>query len=226
MADVRYAEDPASHSSHHHCHFPVSKAHVPKDQKSIRYIRIPIFSDDESQKEQRAHVAHTHGQVLLSAWAVLLHNYTGSEVVSFAAFCCRDSPDERNTTDAIVSNGDRSGVANSSDGCDGSILRYQVSDNTCLHDVCKMSKEPLTAGGLSRGGPVNTATDFTGWLEFVSCGQHEEEEKEELSGVQLMTRHWSNNDCVRSSLSLYQFVLMLHPIEVETAFYINGSRNF
>lgn len=116
-------------------------------------------------------------------------------------------------------------MANRSDGCDGSILRYQVSDNTCLQDVCKLSKEPLTAGGLSRGGLVNTATDFTGWLEFVSCGQHEEEEKEELSGVQLMTRHWSINDCVRSSLSLYHFVLMLHPKEDETTFYINKSRN-
>lgn len=196
MAD----SNPTGHYRHHHCHFPVSRAESPRDQKTLRYLRVPIFSDNESQeKGQSFGIAEAQDQTLLSAWAVLLHKYTGSEVVSFAAFYSPEFCYGPKPNDTVASEGDRSGAEDGSDGCNGFILRYQVSESARLQDVCQVSREPWTATDLARGGSVNTAIDFSGWLEFVSCGQDNEQEGK-LSSVQLKTCRGDINDYVRSSL--------------------------
>ena len=221
MAGSHHREDDPTILYHHHrCHFPVSQAKPPKDQTPHQYIRVPTFPDDGCQeKEQPTHVVETRGEVLLSAWAVLLHKYVGSEVVSFAAFCSPDSPNERKSTDTLALGEDRSNGDIGSHGYGGSIVRYRVSENARLRDICKVSKEPCMAGDLSRGRPVNTATDFSGRLNVMSCGQQDEkEEKEKLSIVQSGSHHWSNNDCVRSSLFLYHSILIMCAIENETLF--------
>lgn len=202
MAD----SNPTSHYRHHHCHFPVSRAESPRDQETLRYLRVPIFPDHESQeKGQPFGLAETQDQTLLSAWAVLLHKYTGSEVVSFAAFYSPESCYGRKTNDTVASEGDRSGAEDGSDGRNGFILRYQVSESARLQDVCQVSREPWTATDLARGESVNTAINFSGRLEFVSCGQQDELEGK-LSSMQLKTRHGDINDYVRSSL-LHRCVL-------------------
>lgn len=198
--------NPTSHYRHHHCHFPVSRAESPRDQKTLRYLRVPILSDNESQEEGLPFgVAETQNQTLLSAWAVLLHKYTGSEVVSFAAFYGPESNHGHKPNGNVASEGDRSSAEDGSDGCNGFILRYQVSENARLRDVCQVSREPwTTATDLAQGRVVNTAVDFSGLLGFVSCGRQDEQEGN-LSSMQLKTRHGDNNDYVRSSL-LYRSV--------------------
>lgn len=220
MAD----SNPTSHFRHHHCHFPVSRAESPKHQKTLRYLRVPIFSDDESQgKGQPSGVAETQDQTLLSAWAVLLHKYTGSEVVSFAAFYSPESYYGRKPNDTVASEGDRSGAEDGSDGCNGLILRYQVSESARLQDVCQVSREPWTATDLARSGSVNTAIDFSDRLELASCGQEDEQEGK-LSSVQLKSRHGDINDYVRSSL-LHRSVLSVCLDTDETPVDVDETQN-
>ena len=152
----------------------------------------------------------TQGEVLLSAWAVLLHKYVASDVVSFAAFTSSDSPNERISTNTLAFGEEFSNGENGSDGYDGSILRYRVSEKARLRDVCKVSREPWTAGVLSRGRPVNTATDLSGRVDFVSCGQQDEKEgKGKHSIVQFGSCHWSNSEYVRRVPSLYHSILIM-----------------
>ena len=220
MADSHHGEDgPTSLYRHHHCHFPISRAEPPKDQKALGYLRVPVFSDDESQEKRHLHgVAKTQGQTLLSAWAVLLHKYTGSELVSFAAFYSPEPSDGHERTDTASWKDDGSGVENGSDGCDGVILRYRVFENARLRDVCQVSREPWTQADLARGGSVNTAVDFLG---RVSLGQHDGKEgKEELSSLRLKTRHRDVNDCV-GNFQLHQSVLSVCPYKDETPFNVD-----
>ena len=195
--------DNSHHDHHHQCHFPVSKKESPKDQKSHRYIRVPVFSDDESQeKGQRARLKETQGGILLSAWAVLLHKYTGSELVSFATFFRLESLEERRTIDALAPEEHHSDSRNGSGRCDGSILRYQFSEHTRLQDVRQVSREPSTAGDVPRGGTVNTAIGFSGLLDHVGCGLQNGENREDMEesslSVHSKTPHWSENDYVGS----------------------------
>ena len=225
MADSHHREDLTSHHhQQHHCHFPVSKAESPKP---LRYVRVPFFADDQSPgKEHRARKAETRGDVLRSAWAVLLHKYVGGEVISFAAFCSPDSPDAYNSTNTLASEEDRSGKENGSDGCSVAILRYRVAEDARLQDVCPVSREPWRAGDLSRGRTVNTATDFSGRLEFVSCEENDEkEEKETFSSVQLRTQLESTHDCVRRFLLLYRSVLVVCLIKDYTSFNVTKIQN-
>ena len=203
-------DDPTSHYRHHHCNFPVSRA--PKDQKSLRYLRIPVFLDnDESQdKGQRAR----ESQILLSAWAVMLHKYTGSELVSFAVFYGPDLPNGCKHSERVVGEEDPPGAENVSDKCNDFILRYQVSEDARLLDVCQVSREPWTAADGARGGSVNTAVDFSGRSDFGSCGQQDdEEEKQKLSSVQLKTGHRKISDYVGSLPLLYLSTVTVYLIK-------------
>ncbi len=214
-------DDPPGHHHHHHCHFPTSRAESLTDQKSLQYIRVPIFSGDQSlEKEQRARIAETQGEILRSAWAVLLYKYTGSEVVSFAAFCSPGLSDERKSTST---EGDRSCAENGSERFNCFILQYQVSESVRLRDACRFSREPWTADDLSRGRQVNTATDFSGRLNFLSSGKRDEEGVKEMDPVaQLRTHDWGIKNYVRRFLSLYHVVL-IKPIEDEIPFVVNAS---
>ena len=194
-------DDATSRYRHHHCNFPVSRAEPPKDQKSLRYLRIPIVSDDNVSQEnwQRARGTEIQEQVFLSAWAVLLHKYTGSEIVSFAAFYSPGSSDERRLINSLVEEEDGPGAEKRSEQYRGFILRYRVSEDARLQDVCEVSRELLTAADWARGASVNTAVDFSDRLDLVSCGQQDEEdEKENLPNVELKAGHRNINDYVRT----------------------------
>ena len=197
-------DDPTSHHDHHHCQFPTSRAQSLRDQNFFQYIRVPIFSDGQSlEKEQRARVTETQGEILRSAWAILLYKYTGSEVVSFAAFCIPRLSDERNSTSTVALEGDRSCGESGSDRCNDFILQYQVSENVRLRDVCRVSREPWTADYFSRGRQVNTATDFSGRLNFLSSGQRDEGVEAKIPVAQLGNQDRGIENCVCRFLSLY-----------------------
>ena len=194
-------DDASSQYRHHHCNFPVSRAEPPKDQKSLRYLRIPIISDDDGSQEkgQRARRTEIQGQILLSAWAVLLHKYTGSEVVSFAAFYSPGSSDERRPIDSVAGEEDCPDAEKRSEPCSQFILRYRVSEDARLQDVCEVSRELLTAADWARGASVNTTVDFSDHLDLVSCGQQDkEDEKEKFPNVELKAGHRNINDYVRT----------------------------
>ena len=194
-------DDTTSRYRHHHCNFPVSRAEPPKEQKSLRYLRIPIVSDDDRSQEkgQRAPGTEIQEQTLLSAWAVLLHKYTGSVVVSFAAFYSPGSSDERSFINSLIGEGDSPGTQKRSKQCSGFILRYRVSEDARLQDVCEVSRELLTAADWARGASVNTAVDFSDRLDLVSCGQQDtDDEKEKLPNVELKVGHRNINDYVRT----------------------------
>ena len=194
-------DDATSRYRHHHCNFPVSRAEPSKDPKSLRYLRIPIVSDDGGSQEngQRIRGTEIQGQMLLSAWAVLLHKYTGSELVSFAAFYSPSSSDERRPVDSVAGKEDLSGAEKRSEQCGGYILRYRVSEDARLQNVCEVSREPLTATDWARGASVNTAVAFSDRLGLVSCGQQrKEDEKENLPNVELKAGHRNINDYVRT----------------------------
>ena len=194
-------DDTTSRYRHHRCNFPVSRVEPPKDQKSLRYLRIPIVSDDDGSQEnwQRARGTEIQEQILLSAWAVLLHKYTGSEVVSFAAFYSPGSSDDRRPIDSVVGEEDCPSTEKRSEQSIGFILRYRVSEDARLQDVCEVSRELLTAAEWARGASVNTAVDFSDRLDLVSCGQQDkEDEKEKLPNVELKARHQNTNNYVRT----------------------------
>ena len=197
-------DDATSRYRHHHCNFPVSKAEPPKDQKSLRYLRIPIVSDVNGSQEnwQQARGTEIQEQILLSAWAVLLHKYTGSDVVSFAAFFSPDPSDERRPIHSVAGEEDCPGAEKRSEQCSRFILRYRVSEDARLQDVCEVSRELLTAADWARGASVNTAVDFSDRLDLASCGQQDkEDEKEKLPKVELKAGHRNINDYV-STLDL------------------------
>ena len=193
--------DATSRYRHHHCNFPVSRAEPPKDQKSLRYLHIPIISDDDGSQEnwQRARGTEIQEQILLSAWAVLLHKYTGSEIVSFAAFYSPGSSDERRLINSLIEEEDCPGTQKRSEQCSGFILRYRVSEDARLQDVCEVSRELLSAADWARGASVNTAVDFSDRLDLMSCGQQDkDDEKEKLPNGELKTGHRNINDYVRT----------------------------
>ena len=194
-------DDTTSRYRHHRCNFPVSRAKPLKNQKSLRYLRIPIVSDDDGgqQKGQRARETEIQKQTLLSAWAVLLHKYTGSEVVSFAAFYSPGSPDERRPIDSVIGEQNCPGAEKHSEQCSGFILQYQVSEDAHLQNVCEISREPLTAADWAQGASVNTAIDFSECLDLVSCGQEDkDDERDKLPNVQLKAGHRDMIDHVRT----------------------------
>ena len=193
--------DAASRYRHHHCNFPVSRAEPPKDQKSPGYLRIPIVLDnDESQEHwQRARGTEIQGQLLLSAWAVLLHKYTSSEVVSFAAFFSPGSPDKRKPIDSVIGEKDHPGAETRSEECSGFVLRYQVSEDARLQDVSEVSRELLTPADWARGASVNTAVYFSDRLDMARCGQRVmEDEEDKFPSVELKASHLNINDHVRT----------------------------
>ena len=194
-------DDATSRYRHHHCNFPVSRAEPSKDQKSPGYLHIPVVLDNDGSQEhwQRARGTEIQGQLLLYAWAVLLHKYTGSEVVSFAAFFSPSSSDERKPIDGVIGEEDCPGAETRSEQCSGFVLRYQVSEDARLQDVSEVSRERLTAADWARGASVNTAVDFSDRLDMVSCGQQDtEDEEEKLSNVEMKASHRNINDYVRT----------------------------
>lgn len=229
MADPnRREDDPTSNHQHqHHSKFPVSRVESPKDQKPIQYIRLPVFSAiDCLENEQPARASDTHEEILLTAWAVLLHKYTGSEMVSFAAFGSPNFSAKRKPSATLALEEGRACAENGFDRCDGSIVRYRVLENARLQDVSRVSKEPWTAGNLSRRGTVNTAVDLSGRLQFVSCGHTDEKkDREKLPSVHLGAHHSGIDDYVRTSLSLYFSILIMWTIEDETPFNVEMIQN-
>lgn len=192
-------DEATSQYRHHHCNFPVSRVEPPKYQKSPRYLRIPIASDDHGSQSDRQRARGTEFQILLSAWAILLHKYTGGEVVSFAAFYNPGPSDERRPIDSVAGEEDCPGAGKRPEECSQFILRYRVSEDARLQDVCEASREPLTAADWARGALVNTAVDFSDYLDLVSCGQQDkQDEKENFPSVELKAGHRSIHDYVRT----------------------------
>ena len=166
-----HAHDNVSHQLRHRCHFPISRARIANGKLSSRYSRMPICSDDKRQEEeQHAHVARSSTEVLLSAWAVLLHKSIGNEAISFAVIS--DSEDVGGLAPRKHSSNGREGNGRS----DVAIVRYQISGNTTLKDACHISREPWNAGAFSRDGAVNTAVHLSGELSSTNGGQEDMEE--------------------------------------------------
>ena len=192
-------DDATSQYRHHHCNFPISRVEPPKVQKSLRYLRIPIVSDDHESHRDRQRARGTEIQILLSAWAILLHKYTGGEVVSFAALYGPGSSDERRPLDSAAGEENCPGTEQRSEKCCPFILRYRVSEDARLQDACEVSRELLTAADWARGASVNTAVHFSGYLDSVSRGQqNKEDEKEKFPSVELKAGHRSIHDYVRT----------------------------
>ena len=203
-----HGDNATGHYRHHHCNFPVSRAEPPKDQRSFRYLRIPIVLDDDGSQEKGQRIRGTaiQEQILLSAWAVLLQKYTGSDVVSFAAFHSAVCSDERRP---VAGEEDCPGAEERSERCNPFILRYRVLKDARLQDVCEVSRELLTAADWARGASVNTAVNFSDRLDMVSCGQQDEEdEKGKLPNVELKAGHRNVNDYVRT-LAFGSFIILL-----------------
>ena len=192
-------DDATSQYRHHHCNFPVSRLEPPKVQKSLQYLRVPIVSDDHESQRDRQRARGTEIQILLSAWAILLHKYTGGEVVSFAAFYGPGSSDERRPIDSVAWKEDCPGAEQRSEKCSQFVLRYRVSEDAHVQDVCEISRELLTAADWARGTSVNTVVDFSGYLDLVTCGQQDkEDEKDKFPSVELKAGHRSIHDDVRT----------------------------
>ena len=166
-----HAHDNASHHLSHRCHFPLSRATISNGELSSRYSRIPIRSNDQRrEQEQHAHVVRYSSEVLLFAWAVLLHKYIGSEAVSFAVISDPENvgglAPEKHLSNGIEGNS-RSDVA---------IVQYQISGNTTWKDVSHVSREPWNAGAFSRDGAVNTAVYLPGEKNITDGGQEKVED--------------------------------------------------
>ena len=166
-----HAHDNGSHHLRHRCHFPISRATTSNAELPSQYSRIPICSNDKRRvKEQRAHVADISSEELLFAWAVLLHKYIGSEAVSFAVI---------NDSDNVGGLVPRKHISNGIEGkgtSDVAIVQYQISDTTTCKDVSHISREPWSAGALSRDGAVNTAVYLSGEMDVTNGGQEEVED--------------------------------------------------
>ena len=132
---------------------------------------MPISSNDQRRgKEQHAHVVKFSSEVLLFAWAVLLHKYIGSEAVSFAVISDSEyvgglAPGKH------ISNGIEGNGRN-----EITIVQYQISGNTTLNGVSHISRKPWNAGALSRDGAVNTAVYLPGKTKITNGGQEERED--------------------------------------------------
>ena len=165
-----FAHENNSHHLRHRCHFPVSRARSFDGELSSRYCHMPICSDGTKWgEEQQAHMRNPPTEVLLFAWAVLLHKCIGSEVVSFAVI--RDSENKDDLALKEHSSYGREGL----DRSDVTIVRYQISGDTTLKDVYQLSSEPWRAGVLSREGAFNTAVHISGELSSTNGGQEDAE---------------------------------------------------
>ena len=170
-----HAHDNVSHHLSHRCHFPISRATISNGDLSSRYSRIPISSNDQRREEkQHAHVVKYSSEVLLFAWAVLLHKYIGSEAVSFAVI-----NDSENVGGLAPGKQHSNGIEGNSRS-DVAIVQYQISGTTTWKDVSHISREPWNAGAFPRDGAVNTAVYLPGEKNITDDGQEKVEDNERV----------------------------------------------
>ena len=166
-----YAHDSVKHHLSHRCNFPISRASISNGELSSRYSRIPISSNDQRrEEEQHAHVVKHSSEVLLFAWAVLLHKYIGSEAVSFAVIS-----DSENVGGLAPGKHISNGIQGNSRS-DVAIVQYQISGNTTWKDVSHILREPWNAGAFPRDGAVNTAIYLPGEKNTTDGGQEKVED--------------------------------------------------